>query len=226
MLLTNLWIPHVVYLHWYSAPGILQLLLYCTTIYIVLQVVLPGHSQGLYGELSFGFSGEAAVRGAKYPLVHSLHPKIHHRVNNNCVPINARNCLCLADLWWVKKSIFTLHSSWKWIILFCHNARFWYLHGSWFLIVLEFCLSETDMSSSAWSPSLAESWLVNPVDPGSTGSCCFDAELGMPSSQLSVSWLTGNASSTCGTGVGLLLPLLPTAFLPSSCFRLLLIGNR
>ena len=57
-----------------------------------------------------------------------------------------------------------------------------------------------------------ESGLVNLVKAGSTGSCCFDGDLCMPSSQLLVSQLTGNASSTCGTGVGLLLPLPPQHF--------------
>ena len=68
------------------------------------------------------------------------------------------------------------------------------------------------------------SWLV---DPGLTGLCCFDCELGMPSSQLSVRQLTGNASFMCGTSGGLLLGQTPsTEFLHSYCSRLLLIGNR
>ena len=50
------------YLHWYSVPGFfLQVLLYCTTVYLVFRVALPRHSQDLHGELSFGFPGRAAV---------------------------------------------------------------------------------------------------------------------------------------------------------------------
>ena len=92
--------------------------------------------------------------------------------------------------------------------LFCHNAKFWYFHRSWFLIFLELHHSGTGVSSSAWSPSSTESGLVGPVDPGSTSLCCFDGDLGMPSSQLLVGRSTGNTSSACGTGVGSLL--LPT----------------
>ena len=79
------------------------------------------------------------------------------------------------------------------------------------------------MSSSAWSPSSVGSGLVN---PGSTGLCCFNCEVGMCSGQLSVGHLTSNASSMCGPGVGLLLPPTPTAFSHSSYSRLLLMGNR
>ena len=38
------------------------------------------------------------------------HPKIHHRDNINGVQINARDHLCLADLWWLKQTVFTLYS--------------------------------------------------------------------------------------------------------------------
>ena len=54
------------------------------TVYIAFRVTLARHSWGLYGELAFG------------PL--PLHPKIHHRVNIDGIPTNAKNCLCLADL--------------------------------------------------------------------------------------------------------------------------------
>ena len=54
----------------------------------------------------------------------------------------------------------------------------------------------------------------------------FNGELGTPSSQLSVGQSTGNASFSCGTGVGSSLDLSPpTGFSPSSCSRLLLMGK-
>ena len=34
----------------------------------------------------------------QYPLVHSPHPKIHHKVNIDGISISSKNCLCLADL--------------------------------------------------------------------------------------------------------------------------------
>ena len=54
----------------------------------------------------------------------------------------------------------------------------------------------------------------------------WPSELGMPSGQLLASWLTGNASSACCTGVSLLLLSPYTAFSHSSCSRLWLMGNR
>ena len=65
-------------------------------VYIIFRVVLPRHSWDLYGELSFSQWGSCGW--TKDPLVHSLHLKIHHRVNINGIPINARSDLCLADL--------------------------------------------------------------------------------------------------------------------------------
>ena len=91
-------------------------------------------------------------------------------------------------------------------MLFCHNAKFQYLHGSWFLVVLKLHLSGTGMSSSAWSHSSVVSGLVDPVDPQSTGLHWFGVELGMPSGWLSFSQSTCNASSACDTGFGSLLP--------------------
>ena len=97
-------------------------------------------------------------------------------------------------------------------MLFCHKAKLWYLHGSWFLIFLELHLSEVGTSSSAWSSSSVESGLVNPFGPGLASLQCFDGEPGMPSSQLLVGQLTGNTSSASGTGVGSLLLSPSTAF--------------
>ena len=65
---------------------------------------------------------------------------------------------------------------------FHHTAKFQYFNGSWFLIFLELHLSGVGMSSSAWIPSSMESGLINAISLGLTGSCCFDGELGMPSS--------------------------------------------
>ena len=94
------------------------------------------------------------------------------------------------------------------------------LHFSWAH------LSGADASLSAWSPSSPESGLVNLVGPGLTALHCFDGELGMPSSQLSVGWSTSKTSSACGTGVGLLLLSPSTALSQLSCSRLWLMGNR
>ena len=82
-----------------------SMLPYYFTVYIAFQIVLPRHSQGLYGELSFGFPSKAAVlwQISFGPLPH---PKIHHRVNIDGIATNARNCLCLADIWWFKIECF------------------------------------------------------------------------------------------------------------------------
>ena len=111
-----------------------------------------------------------------------------------------------------------------------HSAKFWYLHRSWFLIVLELHLSETGMVFIASSPSFVRSGLVdlvNPVNSGLTSLHYFGTELGMPSSQPSVRQLAGNALSTCGTGGGSSIgPNPSTEFLHSACSRLLLMDNR
>ena len=57
----------------------------------------------------------------------------------------------------------------------CHNVKFWYLQGGWFLIILELYLSGTGVSLSAHSPSLG-SVLFDMVEPGSKGSCCSEGE--------------------------------------------------
>ena len=69
---------------------------------------------------------------------------------------------------------------------FCCNAKFWYIHRNWFLIVLQLHLGGTGASLSAWSPPSVGSILVNPVDPRSNGLCCFEGKLSMPSGKPSV----------------------------------------
>ena len=70
------------------------------------------------------------------------------------------------------------------------------------------------------------SMLVDLVDPKLNGLHGFDVELGMPSSQLLVRWSTSNASFSFGTGVDSSLDPSPIRFSPSSCSRLLLMGNK
>ena len=107
-------------------------------------------------------------------------------------------------------------------MLFCHNAKFQYLYGSWFLIVLELHLSGTGMSSSACSPSSTESGLV---DPGLTSSYWFDAEVGMlPVNFWLASWPVMHPPHVA-------LEWVHYYHLPHSIFiffhsRLLLMGNR
>ena len=65
------------------------------------------------------------------------------------------------------------------------------------------------------------------VDSGLTDSCCFGDELGRLSGQLLVGLLAGNPLSAGGTGVGLSKGSTPTTeFSSSTCYRLLLMGNR
>ena len=58
----------------------------------------PDTAWGLYGELPFVFLGGTAVHSDQISFGPLSHLKIHHRVNINGIPINARNHLCLADL--------------------------------------------------------------------------------------------------------------------------------
>ena len=71
-----------------------------------------------------------------------------------------------------------------------------------------------------------ESGLVTLANSGSTSLHCSDGWQCVSSSQLSVRLLASNASSSCGTGVGSLLPPPSKASSHSSCSRLWLIGNR
>ena len=106
----------------------------------------------------------------------------------------------------------------------CHNVNSQYLHGGWFFVILELCLSATGVSLSAQSPSSVGSMLV---DPGLNSSCYFGGELGTLSGQPSVGQLTGNASLLYGIRVGVqLCPFPPTELSHSSCSSLLLMGKR
>ena len=217
------------------------------TMYIILRVVLPRHSWGLYGDLVFGFPSGADVFRPNILWSTPPHPKIHqvqvtsmaspsmpkiicvwqacdglNRVSSRCISpkmVYRHDMMCRQ----MHKATNILRALGR--MLFCHNAKFWYLHGSWFLIFLEPHLNAAGTSASACSPSSMESWLVDPVSPGLTSLHSFDSDLGMPSSQLLVSWLTGNASSTCGTMVGLLLHL-PDSIFTFFCSKLWQMGNR
>ena len=103
---------------------------------------------------------------------------------------------------------------------FCCNAKFQYLHGGWFLIVLELHLGGTGASLSTWSPpSMGPCWLTQLT--WVRWFMLFDGELGMPSVQLLVRWSTNNASFMCGTGIGSSLDPSPfTEFSLSYCSRL------
>ena len=177
--------------------------------YIILRVLLPRNSWGLYGELSFFLSG-AAVLWTNILWSTTPNLKIHQQsgiAQIKCLhTVSPMKMLYRHGMIWRQMHRPSHISKALGRMLFCCNAKFQHLHGSWFLIVLELCLSATGMSSSTWSPSSVESGLVDLVNPWSTSSCCFDGELGMPSSWLSVRKLTGNASSTCSTGVDSLLP--------------------
>ena len=72
---------------------VLQLFLYYPTVHTIFRVVLPRHLQGICGELPFWFLQWGSSAQTKYPLVHSPHPKIHHRVDMDGILINARNCV-------------------------------------------------------------------------------------------------------------------------------------
>ena len=67
-------------------------------------------------------------------------------------------------------------------LLFHHTAKFWYLHGSWFLIFLGMHLSGTGILPLVWSPSSVESGMIDPVGSGLTSLHCFDSEQGVSSS--------------------------------------------
>ena len=96
--------------------------------------------------------------------------------------------------------------------------------GSSFFFELH--ISGAGTSLLAWSPSSTESGLVNPVSSWLTSSCCFGCKKGVLFSQLSVGELAANASSSFDTRVDSLPQASCTAFLPPSCSRLWLMGNR
>ena len=167
---------------------------YYFTVYIIFGVVLPRHSQGLYGELFFGFPGGAAalrpnILWSTPPIQKSTLkstlmvspsvPKIvcvwqtcdgSSRLTSHCSP----NENCVWHDMMCRQMHRSIHIS-KVLgrMVFCHTVKFWYFHWSWCFVFLELCLSGTGMSLLAWSPSSAESWLVDPVSPELH---CFDSE--------------------------------------------------
>ena len=84
------------------------IILPCTLIY---GVILPRHSWKPLWEVLW-FSWWGSCTWTKYPLVHSPHSKIHHKVNLEWYPLpNTRDCLYLAGLWWFEWECFhTVHS--------------------------------------------------------------------------------------------------------------------
>ena len=142
---------------------LLQMLLCCFTIYIAFRIILSRHSQGFYEELTVWFvSGEAAVHKTKCPLVPPK-PKIYHRNFINAVPHPSQKLFvfdrfkmfqveCLYTVL-SQKALYrpTIRGRQVWRpshiskasgeVLFHCSAKFWHLHGSWFLVVHVLCLS-------------------------------------------------------------------------------------
>ena len=117
------------------------------------------HSISFSEELTVWFvSGGAAAHGLMSfgPLPH---PKIHHRNYMDGIPFHAKNHSCLTfqvecsytvpfpkPLY---RPIIRYRQVWRlfhtskapWVVVFCWSAKFWYLYGSWFLIVCALHLS-------------------------------------------------------------------------------------
>ena len=186
-----------------------QVLLYYFTVYIVFRVVLPRYSWGFYGELSFGFLGKAdALRPnilwstspsqkstiKSTSMVSPSMPKIIHvwqtcdgsnRVLHIVFPMKK---LYRHDIMWRQMHRPIQISKAPGEMLFCHNAKFHYLHGGQCLIVLNLHLSRTGIFTL--EP------FIHGILAQSTSSCCFDGGLVMPSIWCLVGKSTHNASST------------------------------
>ena len=231
-------------LHWYIVPGstVVSLLSYSAhclqghtsqtpteSLWGVVLLVSPV-GQLCLDQISFGPLPHQKIQHGWYPYqcqescMLGRFVVVWIRCSNTVFPMKT---MCTHEMMWRQMHRPTQISKALGRISFCCNVKFWYLHGGWFLFDLKLYLGGTGASLSAWSLPSVGSMLVSPINPKLNGTCCFDGELGMPSSWLSVGWSTGNVSFLCGTGVSSSLdPSPPTEFSPYFCSRLLLVGNR
>ena len=150
--------------------------------YIIFGVLLPKHSWILYGELSFGFPGEAVVLRPNILWSTSPHSNVHHYSQHQWYPQQCHGSFVSGRLVMVQIECCSHCTSHKkcrhnkmyrqmhrpthkskvpgWVS-FCHAAKFQNLNGSWFIIFLELYFSGAGTSSLAWSPSFVECRLVN-----------------------------------------------------------------
>ena len=106
------------------------------------------------------------------------------------------------------------------LVAFHWSAKFWYLHGSWVLIVHALHWNGAGWSWPAWELSIVISEVVNSVSFRLTGLDCFVGESGGLSGWLSVGLSASNTLSAGGIRVSWSISSSP------ACSRLLLMGNR
>ena len=142
---------------------VLQLFHNYPTVHSVFRVVLPRHSQGLCGELSFWFLQWAAALGPNIlwstsPIQNP--PQSQHRwhpyqcqelcvfgrftvvwIECSCTVFLMRT-MCMHEMVWRQMLRSTQILKVLGRMSFCCNTKFWYPCGGWFLIFLSFALVE------------------------------------------------------------------------------------
>ena len=90
---------------------VLQVLLYCSTVYIIFRVVLPRHSSSLYGELSFFPVGQlhsGQISFGPLPLIQKSTIE-----STSMVSPSMSEIICVRQIYGGLNSVFTLYSPWK-----------------------------------------------------------------------------------------------------------------
>ena len=144
-------------------------------------VALTRHLWSLYGELSLSFPSGAVALG---PNILWSTPPIQKSTIESTLVVSPPmpEIICVWQTFDVRltKTVYKhermcrqMHRATQRCkalgrVSFCHAAKFWYLHESWFLVFLVLWLSGAGASLLAWCPSSTESGLVDLVGSGST----------------------------------------------------------